>query len=125
MLELIATLITLQVNLYRVENNLPVIPQDIETCEYASYRLHGSKEEFSHEAFREIDHRTAGIWYENLGRIIKDSAAPLENSQAVLQAWKESPTHNKNLIANMDTMCVKTDGINFVFIAHGKEHTSN
>lgn len=125
MIELIATLLMLQVNLYRLEADLPYVPSDTETCAYADYRLGGSKAVYSHKSFLDKDQKTEGMWYENLGRIIKNGEDPLKNSQVILKDWKNSPKHNANLIANMNTMCIKTDGVNYVFIAHGKQDTDN
>lgn len=116
---LLATLGMLMINLFRVEQGLPEVPVDQTVCWYAEQRLVETKTDFTHRQFyTEKYSRKPGIWYENLGRI--KGKYYLFNVTQIVKDWKESKPHRKNLLVKMDSMCIRTDGNNFVFIGYGK-----
>ena len=92
----------------------------------ATKRLEESKEKFAHNGIASfIDTVSRGTWYENLGRVLENPENHFQNSQVVLNGWRGSESHNTNLLADMNNMCVKTDGVYFVFTAHGEQNADN
>lgn len=116
---LIATLLELQVNLYRLQNNLTIAERSNDVCEVAEGRLKEIQDSYQHNQLQNFD-LAYGIWSENLGRIVKNKGTSFENSQEILKEWIESPKHNANLLANLDTFCIATNGIYYTFIGYKK-----
>jgi hypothetical protein len=112
MIELIATLLFLQVNLYRLDNGVPYVEMNQDTCQMAEKRVEMIKTKWSHEGGSTVKPHIEDTTYEDLGEGYTQN--PLLNSQIVLKLWKESPTHNEILLKEMESMCVRTDGRYFV-----------
>lgn len=117
MIELLATLAFIQVNAYRVEQGLSVVPTSTITCKYAEKRLTDIKKQFSHKKFYdEVSERADGEWHENLGKFPITSRDLVWNTTKVVKEWKKSKTHRENLLSDMDSFCIATNGKRFVFI---------
>lgn len=114
---LIATLMQMQINLYRLENGIPPAPDSMETCEVAQGRLGESTKDFTHNKLQNFNLKQ-GIWSENLGRMTDGTYGAYENSQRIFKEWRASPSHNANLLTDLDSFCVATDGTNFTFIGY-------
>ena len=124
MIELIATILYLQINLLRLEQGALFVEESPVACQFAEIRLERITQNFSHsnlkEDFKTLNLPKGTVGYENLGEI--GGVNYLQNSNKILQLWKDSPTHNKNLLRDLDEMCVRTDGNYYVFsgIKYGK-----
>ena len=124
MTALIATILYLQINLYRLQEGALFVQESPVACQFAEMRLERTSKDFSHtglkEDFETLNLPKETVGYENLGR--KDGNNFVENSNRIFQLWKESTTHNKNLLRDLDEMCLRTDGNYYVFsgIKYGK-----
>lgn len=93
-------------------------------CAFAEARLQQIQTDFSHsnffgrttliKAYDKIGHTRAnwlpkGMWRENLAR-------NFSTEEAVLEAWKKSPTHNANLLAPKDYSCLRSENGHWVLI---------
>ena len=115
---LLATILALQINLYRIENGLEYIPIESSVCEYTEMRLDQIKNDWSHAGFKQsFRDKTApeGFIRENLAR-------NYNNTSLVLEGWKQSEKHNEMLLSQFyDEMCVRTDGNYWVFHGYDKK----
>lgn len=110
---LLATILVLQINIYRLENGLQAVPISPTVCEYSDKRLVEIKEDFTHVGFKQdfLDKKMEGYWGEAI-------AKGFNNTTLVLEAWKQSPKHNERLLwLFWDGLCVRTDGNYWVFNA--------
>lgn len=99
------------INQYRVSKHISVLKEDPYTCSVATIRSIQIMDDFSHSGFYPLVKSSwvpRGTWAENLAR--GDDA-----SFDVLKAWKASPTHNRNLLANLTKGCVRHIGNYWVF----------
>lgn len=74
-------------------------------CAIAEYRLEQIQKDFSHTGFRELEPllKPLGVWYENLAV----EGTDIRGVEGVFDAWKKSPTHNKNLLSDMEYVCIR------------------
>lgn len=110
---LLATILALQINVYRLESGLQAVPISPVVCEYSEKRLAEIKQDFSHAGFKQdFSDKKIDDYY---GEAI---SSYFPNSILVLEAWKKSPKHNEILLdAFWDGICVRTDGNYWVFNA--------
>lgn len=113
----------LQINLYRMEHGLPYLPESASVCEIAQKRVAEIQKEFKHKFHAEDFIDTEMRIYENLGRSNKDNL--IENNQIVFEMWKQSPNHNANLLRDLDTICIRTNGKYYTLeaINYGKRNS--
>lgn len=118
MLTLLAATMIFQINQYRDTLGLLPVQVSTTTCNIAESRLNEVQIDFSHKSFYTSE-LAPGYNFENLAVIpIKDD--PISGISWTLEAWKNSPLHNLNLLEEMDSMCVRTDGRYWVFIGNRK-----
>ena len=86
--------------IYRAANRLPPVRTDTLACRVAVERILEVKTDWSHKGFfaNHIVAKSGYAWQENLA---KNFVNPVD----VMNAWKKSPTHNKNLLSNMKRVC--------------------
>ena len=89
-----------QINDYRLEYGLGKVEPNQLTCKVARERLVEIQTDWSHNGF--LKRKTYPvIWHENLGRYASESN--------IVEAWKNSPSHNKNLLRKVKNLCIKTE----------------
>lgn len=94
-----------EVNIYRADNGLVPLEQNMGTCAFAQDRADEIVEDWSHEGFYN-DSRRAGYYgvYDYSG----ENLAKVIDYKDVADAWMESPTHKEVMLSSRYTHgCVK------------------
>ncbi|MEO6077673.1 MAG: CAP domain-containing protein [Candidatus Andersenbacteria bacterium] len=89
-------------NIYRSAHQLSPVTISNRTCEFANIRAREAEKEWSHAKFieRGQNMKELGEWSENL-------AQDYYTASEVMEAWKESPKHNKILLGSMVYACIE------------------
>lgn len=105
------------INTYRKENKLAIIKTGPTLCKLAQERAVDIVTVWSHKGFgkRMSTTNLGGYFYENLAKDFEP--------EEVVQAWKESPTHNENLLREIDYGCVGVKGKHYTFEGYQKSRT--
>jgi len=93
------------INAYRAEQNLPAVVELPALCVINDIRLNQIVPDYSHNGFYAMTNllKQYGSWYENLAQ----EGTKIRGTSGVFEAWKKSPTHNKNLLSPMQFVCIK------------------
>ena len=91
----------LQINMYRHIHHLPSVIQTQPLCIYAEHRMIQSSLDWSHNGF--YAHRPYIHMVENLSKGFSDDQ--------VIEKWKQSPSHNNNLLSKILYVCIQSGDI--------------
>lgn len=101
-------------NDYRLANGVAPVSELASICALVDIRLKEIKTDWSHDGFFKLitPLKKTGVWYENLAR----EGTMIRGMQGVFDAWVASPSHNKNLLSKMTSVCIKKSGIYWTLI---------
>lgn len=95
-----------QINAYRVQMGMDKTVTDPQVCQYAELRAVEISTEFSHRRF----HLGAGKFYGERFELATENLAMEYPYQEIVAAWINSPSHNKQLLADTPYICVAQYG---------------
>lgn len=92
-------------NAYRLEKGKTVVGPDKQTCSLAEVRANhiATKGDFSHDGFYSMNLSYFYGYFVNAS----ENLAKNYDYHEILDRWIESPTHNANLLAEVDNVCLK------------------
>lgn len=106
-------------NAYRNGKGLKSLEHDELLCDYAEKRLWQITDDFSHDGFNKNDE--AFIFCPECEAMGENLARHYPELTEVMQAWKDSESHNLNMLGDWDRVCtVRID--NFYVTIFGRLH---